>query len=61
MFLKVTEVEGGQEILLNTDNISFICESSSSVLVNGIHSLGHGFIKLNEKDMNKLIDNIEIK
>lgn len=60
MFIRVTELIYKDEYIINTDNISFICEASQTILLNGNHGEGNGLIKISKGDIAKILNEITI-
>ena len=60
MFIRVNETQYGDSLLVNINNISNIFEDSNTIVTNGIHGNGNGIYHLDDKDMRKLLKNIEV-
>lgn len=60
MFIEVVELKYKDKYVINTNNISFICEASQTILLNGTHGNGCGLITVRKEDIEKILNNITI-
>ena len=60
MFVKIIDVQYGEENIINLENISLIHKASRTIVLNGVHGCGNGVIHVNADDIEKIIKNISI-
>lgn len=60
MFIKVKDIQFNEEIIINTDNISFINEKAQTLSLNGVHGQGNGLLRIDAKDIRKVIKSIQV-
>ena len=60
MFIRVIETDYNDELIINTNNISYIHQASNTVLVNGVDGTGKSLVHLESESMKKILDNIKI-
>lgn len=60
MFILVKDANYNDELIINTNNISYIHEASNTILLNGVNGTGIGLIRLDDKSIKKILEHIEI-